>query len=52
MLTQKVKWLKQVIVLGRMCRRDKCNAPSLKTPLFKVTVVHADAIVVESLKQF
>jgi len=49
-LVSHVEWLKNVIVLGRMCRRDKCKINSLKTPLAKVTVIHEDAQVINSLK--
>ncbi|CAL5977750.1 Isoleucyl-tRNA_synthetase [Hexamita inflata] len=52
LLTQKIEWLKSTIVLGRMCRRDKCKINSLKTPLSKITVVHESPLVVDSLKQF
>lgn len=52
LLTQKIESLKQVIVLGRTTRLDKCKVSSFKTPLLKVTVVHEDANVVEYLKEF
>ena len=51
-LVQKVEYLKQTIVLGRMCRRDKCKVNSFKTPLLKVTVIHENEKVIEALKQF
>lgn len=49
---QKVEYLKQAIVLGRMCRRDKCKVNSFKTPLLKVTVIHESEQVIDALKQF
>ncbi|KAH0572550.1 Isoleucyl-tRNA synthetase [Spironucleus salmonicida] len=50
LLIEKIEAMKNVIMLGRMCRRDKCNISSFKAPLRSVTVVHDSELIISHLQ--